>query len=244
MQIGVILIMMGIRTSSLCRLYGNQGSLYRNRGNGTFEDFTYEAGFTELCGTSGFTWGDFDNDGDLDCFLGREGRGWPNPRQHFFRNEIGNRNNWIEVDLVGTQSNYDAIGTRVTIKSALGTQIREVSGGDGHWNSQSPKRLHFGLGQDRYIESLKINWSSGVEEIYTGLRTKVLFKFTEGNPEYTMGIEQNPIEIGIFTQGVVSSKSTIKLVVNKPEIVSIDMYDLQGRLIANPFNQLITTTQT
>jgi len=70
---------------------------------------------------------------------------------------------WIELNLIGTKSNRDAIGARVTLKIGSATLIREVNGGNGH-AAQSSKRLHFGLGAAAKIDSLEIRWPSGLVE--------------------------------------------------------------------------------
>ena len=86
--------------------------LYRNLGNGRFEDVSAKAGpaiRTENLGR-GCAFGDFDNDGDVDVIINNLD-GPPT----LLRNDGGNKNNWIMIKCVGTRSNRSAIGTRVKV---------------------------------------------------------------------------------------------------------------------------------
>ena len=88
--------------------------LYRNLGNGRFEDVSATAGAAiraENLGR-GCAFGDFDNDGDVDIIVNNLD-GPPT----LLRNDGGNRNNWILIKCVGTRSNRSAIGTRVKVVS-------------------------------------------------------------------------------------------------------------------------------
>lgn len=64
------------------------------------------------------------------------------------------------LKLVGTQSNRDAIGVRVTLTVGGRTQMQEVRSGGGY-NSQSDFRLHFGLAKATVVELLEIRWPNG-----------------------------------------------------------------------------------
>jgi len=65
------------------------------------------------------------------------------------------------LKLIGTKSNRDAIGARVTLKAGGQSMIREVNGGNGY-SGQSTLRLHFGIGAATKIDSVEIRWPSGV----------------------------------------------------------------------------------
>jgi hypothetical protein len=94
--------------------------------------------------------GDLNNDGFLDIVGGT---------QIYMNN--ANDNHWLTVNTVGTTSNVNAIGARVEITSALGTQIRDVRSGDG-FHYMSTLNSHFGLGTDSVITNLTIRWPSGL----------------------------------------------------------------------------------
>src|SRR5207244_6141796 len=89
---------------------------------------------------------DYDRDGGLDMVIpnGRK----PDPfwgRTQVLHN-ICRANHWVELDLVGTFSNRDAIGARVTLAAGGVTQVREQSGGMHERGGQNSQRMHFGLG--------------------------------------------------------------------------------------------------
>ena len=99
---------------------------------------------------------DFDNDGRLDWFQTNA-----NQPSLLYRNVTAGAGRWIELKLIGTKSNRDAIGARVTVETATGKLIREVNGGNGY-ASQSSLRVHVGLGRDTLVRSVRIRWPSGI----------------------------------------------------------------------------------
>ena len=104
---------------------------------------------------------DYDRDGFLDLFV-VNGQGPPpfadGPHQ-LFRN-VGNDNHWIEIELVGTRSNRDAIGATVVVETA-GTRQRRGQGGGMHSFAQNHVRLHFGLGPYPQVDRLTVHWPGG-----------------------------------------------------------------------------------
>ncbi len=95
--------------------------------------------------------GDLNNDGYLDV-MGFGGSG-------VYLNQ-GSGNNFIKVNTIGTESNKNGIGARITVSSALGDQIRDVKSGDGFGNMSSIT-AHFGLAQDEIIDLITVCWPSG-----------------------------------------------------------------------------------
>ncbi len=76
------------------------------------------------------------------------------------RNDQKTGHHWIQLKLIGTSSNRDAIGARVELISAKGLQVREVQRSNSYL-SQNDVRVHFGLGIAGEVDSLKIHWPSG-----------------------------------------------------------------------------------
>ncbi|MEC7752236.1 MAG: CRTAC1 family protein [Myxococcota bacterium] len=110
---------------------------------------------------------DFDNDGDVDIVVGTSrmrcsgamgGDCYSPPRTRIFENVLGNENNWIQLDLEGgVHANAAAIGAQVTVRVPGSSQIQEVDGAHGHFNTQSDLSLHFGLGPHCEAE-VEIRW--------------------------------------------------------------------------------------
>ena len=150
--------------------------VWRNEGNELFKDVAKRIGLADIGDGRGLAVADFDNDGDLDVYISNQGQDGV-----LYRNDLGNRNNWLQIELTGTHCNRDAIGTRVTVASEGLTQIREMNGGNGN-HSQCPYRLHFGLRQRRKVDYVEIRWPTGYVERFTDVKPNQLLRFTEDTP--------------------------------------------------------------
>jgi len=139
--------------------YFQRKELYRNLGNGKFEEIA-RASPDLLIGKSsrGASVADFDDDGDLDILVINI-----NDRPSFYRNDGGNRNHWIGFRLEGTRSNRSAIGARVEIETGGRRQISYVVSG-GSYLSQNDLRVHFGLGEVTRVDRVRIRWPNGNTE--------------------------------------------------------------------------------
>jgi len=151
--------------------------VWRNEGNEVFKQVAEEIGLADIHDGRGLAIADFDNDGDLDVYISNQGQD-----STFYRNDIGNKNNWLQLELTGTNCNRNAIGTRVTLVCEGLSMIREVYGGNGG-HCQCPFRLHFGLGQRQTIDSLEIRWPTGYVERFENVKPNQIVKFTENTPQ-------------------------------------------------------------
>ena len=145
----------------LKHLYGQEDQLFENDGQGNFTDVSIEKGahFQIERVSRGACFGDYDNDGDIDAYIvNLEDEGI------LLRNDKGNLNNWLVLQLIGNESNRDAIGTRVTLTAGGKTQVTQRKGGSGYLSQNDP-RLHFGLGNARTIEKIEIDWPSGKNQV-------------------------------------------------------------------------------
>lgn len=129
--------------------------LFHNLGNGSFKEISAEAGVDNQFDGRGIAVADFDNDGRLDLI--QTSADGPLLLYHNVSQRTGN---WIELKLIGTQSNRDGIGARIRVEAAGLAQIREVDGGNGY-AGESTRRVHFGLGSATKIDRLEIKWPSG-----------------------------------------------------------------------------------
>ena len=165
--------------------------LYHNNGNGTFTAIPDAGG---AAGPVGLAIGDgageadsvvsadYDVDGFLDLFVTNGFNlqppyiGGPNKLYH----NNGNANHWIELDLVGVNSDRDATGARV-YATALGVNQMRVQDGRYHRWSQDSKRIHFGLASATRVDYLTIYWPSGTVQTFTGLAANTRYKVTENS---------------------------------------------------------------
>jgi enediyne biosynthesis protein E4 len=141
--------------------YAQPPHLFRNLGRKKFEEVTGRVGraLGRAIVGRGAAYGDFDNDGDLDLLVTANG----GPAR-LYRNDNANQNDVLKVKLVGTRSNRDAVGARVTVTGAGGFKTRNMVRTGSSYASQSELTLTFGLGKpdgtDR-IFALEITWPSG-----------------------------------------------------------------------------------
>lgn len=137
--------------------------LFHNLGDGTFKEVGAEAGADNDLDGRGVAVADFDTDGRLDYYQTNA-----NQPALLLRNVTEGAGSWLELKLVGTKANRDAIGARVLVTADDGeTYLREVNGGNGY-SSQSTTRLHFGLGAAKAVKKIEIRWPGGETQILEG----------------------------------------------------------------------------
>ena len=125
--------------------------------------------------------GDYDTDGFLDLFVTNGNLLAPEyigGQDILIRNQGGNGNHWVELDLVGTVSNRDAIGATVLATAGGKTQLREQNGGYHRW-SQDHTRIHFGLAANTTVD-LTVRWPDGSSDSYTNVAADRLYKVNQG----------------------------------------------------------------
>ena len=125
----------------------------------------------------GVAYGDFDNDGDLDLVITTN-----NGPARLLRNDNGNQNDLLRLKLIGTRSNRDAIGARVTLTTANGTHLHAMVKSGSSYLSQSELPLTFGLGKpgNQKFVGLEISWPNGGKESIPHLAVNQFVTIKEG----------------------------------------------------------------
>jgi hypothetical protein len=144
--------------------YHQRNQLLRNSGNGRFEDVTERAGRVfELKEVSrGAAFGDIDNDGDVDVLVANSG----GPAR-LLVNEIGARNHWLGLRLVGADGRRDMVGARVAIVRTSGPTLWRRARADGSYASANDPRVLVGLGTSASTPRVRVTWPSGRTEEWT-----------------------------------------------------------------------------
>jgi hypothetical protein len=156
--------------------YRNPRLLYRNLGNGRFEDMSASSGpgVTAEFSSRGAAFGDFDNDGAMDVLIMNMGA-----PVSLLRNQLRNGNHWIKVKLEGVRSNRSAIGATVTIHAG-GIEQTDAVVSQSSFLSHNDSRLHFGLGSAARVDDYTVRWPNGTMEKFPGSAADVLVRLTEG----------------------------------------------------------------
>jgi len=173
--------------------------VFRNLGDGTFEDVTARWGIDRPSNSNGATYADLDNDGDLDLVVNNL------DQQAFVYRNDALENHWLKVKLEGNKANLAGIGSRVEITVDGETMTRELYPGRGYLSSVEPV-LHFGLGARTRVQKLLVRWPDGTVQSFGDLEvdqtmtlrrpeaTSTAETVTPANPsaELTLFVEVDP----------------------------------------------------
>ena len=139
-------------------------------GNG---DMTFNL-YTSILPSAG-SFGDLNTDGFIDAF---------SSAGSIYMNDT-TTNNWITLNTVGNVSNINGIGARITIETALGSQIRDVRSGDG-FRYMNTLNTHFGLGTATTITSLTVEWPSGIVDVILNPTINQTLNIIEGQNQLSL----------------------------------------------------------
>jgi hypothetical protein len=159
--------------------YAQPAGVYRNIGNRKFEDVSTKLGraLQKPVVARGIAYADFDNDGDLDLVITAN-----NGPARLLRNDNANQNDVLRIKLIGTKSNRDAIGAKVTLTTSTGAAMTRMVKGGSSYLSQSELPLTFGLGKpgSSKIVRLQIVWPSGRKDSIADLKPNQVVTIQEG----------------------------------------------------------------
>ena len=166
-----------VDTNSLGATYKEPRIVYRNMGNGKFEDIssTSGPGITEPAASRGLAIADLWNDGRQEAVINNM-----SDYPMLLVNLAKSKNHWLGVRLIGVQSNRDAIGARVTVHAPGWKRLDEVRSGSSY-DSSSDLRLHFGLGQIQKVDAIEVRWPTGRTEVFGGSEADRFVTLREGD---------------------------------------------------------------
>jgi len=149
--------------------------MFENLGT-KFRDVSAQSGsvFSNSYPARGLAVGDFDNDGDLDVLISNNGEA-----PILLRNDGGNRNNWVGLQLVATKSNPGAVGALISWQVGARKFSRLKTAGGSYLASHDPREI-LGAGANGKIESIEIRWPSGKFDKLTNVPMNVYVTVVEG----------------------------------------------------------------
>jgi enediyne biosynthesis protein E4 len=155
--------------------------LYHNNGNGTFTEVTAEAGpgITTPSASRGLAVADLWNNGQLSIVINNM-----NEPPSLLVNSVHSDNHWVELRAIGTKSNRDAIGAKISVHVGKRVLVDEVRSGSSYI-SQNDLRVHFGLGRASHMDSVEVRWPSGFVERFDDLSVDAIHTLTEGTGKAT-----------------------------------------------------------
>ncbi len=150
--------------------------LYWNQGNGRFKDVSKMSGpgLDDPLSGRGLAIADLWNDGRLEAVVNNLSE-----LPLLLVNEAVNKNHWLGLRLVGTASNRDGIGARVTLHGNKRMWVDEVRSGSSY-SSSNDLRLHFGLGSETKIASIEVRWPNGEREQFSADAVDRFVELREG----------------------------------------------------------------
>jgi hypothetical protein len=153
--------------------------LYHNKGNGTFEDISANAGpgIAAAASGRGLAAGDLWNDGQISAVISNM-----NAPLSLLVNQARSSNHWIAFKTVGTKSNRDGIGAKIRVKIPDRILVDEVRSGSSY-NSNNDMRVRFGLGSATKLDWVELRWPSGLTETFRNVRLDSVNILKEGSGE-------------------------------------------------------------
>lgn len=132
-------------------------------------------GVTMKRSSRGAVFDDLDNDGDIDAVVLNARRS-----PTVIRNDAENDHHWLRVNLRGLQTNRDGIGSQVEVSSGSLKRVAEVHSGRSY-QSHYGLQLHFGLGEKKKVDQIRVRWLSGHDDVLTDVRVDQVLTIVEGD---------------------------------------------------------------
>lgn len=156
--------------------YKMRDMVYANNGKGRFGDVSLSAGIQEdpKYSSRGVVVEDLNFDGLLDVVVVNS-RSLPS----VLKNVSTGPNHWLQIDLIGSESNRDAVGSQVTVAAGRNATIQTKTSGRGY-QSHFGSRLHFGVGSNERVAEINIQWNGGESEQILDVEVDQLLTIRQG----------------------------------------------------------------
>lgn len=165
----------------IATVFPDENRLFSNGGSGQFTDVSIAAGVADPNIGRGCAVADYDHDGDLDILVVNCDTLGGSSRSQLLRNDVGNAQKWLKLNLQGTISNPEALGSTVRVFVDGRMLLRQMDGGGASYGSHHSKVIHFGLDSYETIDSVVVTWPSGLSENFGAQSTDQTLTLIEGN---------------------------------------------------------------
>ena len=157
---------------------GQPNQLFHNTGKSTFEEVSLQAGeaFQLLEVSRGAAFGDVDNDGDIDVLIANN-----NGPARLLLNQVGNRNHWLGLRLIGKDIKRDMLGAQVEIVISKNKTLWRRVRTDGSYLSANDPRVVAGLGSAVQVEAVRVRWPGGAVDEWKDPRIDQYITLKEGD---------------------------------------------------------------
>jgi ASPIC and UnbV/FG-GAP-like repeat len=153
--------------------------ILHNNGKNQFTDVAESSKLVHFGMLHGMALSDYDDSGNLSLFGSFGGFYWGSRETSRLYRNSGSGNNSLEIRLVGTRSNRDAIGAKITALAGQGTIHKWVNGGTG-FGSGNSRCVHLGVAREKKVKHLQIDWPSGVRQSFQFIDAGQRIEITEG----------------------------------------------------------------
>lgn len=153
--------------------------ILHNNGKRQFTDVAESSKLVHFGMLHGMALSDYDDSGNLSLFGSFGGFYWGSRETSRLYQNSGSGNASLEVRLVGTRSNRDAIGAKITALAGQGTIHKWVNGGNG-FGSGNSRCVHLGVGREKKVKHLQIDWPSGLRQSFQFIDAGQRIEITEG----------------------------------------------------------------
>ena len=207
--------------------------LFINNADGTFAEMDSSSGIWNEITSRGCAYSDVNNDGKVDIYsvvydkptFGLDGASC------LYINQSVNTNNWVKINLEGTQVNKDAFGSKVYVYTGTDVQMRETSGGSS-FCSHNSSTLQIGIGSHETVDSVVVKWTGG-KNVQTEYNIAVNTTSNIKEKVSTNTSQIAPSSIECFPNPA-NDYLTISLAIK--EITSLQIFDAVGRIVSTPRN--------
>ncbi len=205
--------------------------VFRNNHNLTFSNMQNEWGLGRVGISNGALYADLDNDGDLDLVINNI-----NEKAFVYQNTSREQFNtdYLSVKLTGKTGNINAVGAKVILYSNGTLQYQEVNPNRGYLSCVSTQ-LHFGLGSQKKIDSLRVIWPDNTSQLIVNVvaNERLIIHYKEIAAPFNFA--KRAINNPVFTkvEGIIHQKDTAASDNDfKRQLLMLFMYSKTGPVIA------------